>query len=250
MIYELSDTSKVEKLFENWDGLETAVLSCLQKISGKIYVTDPIHPRSAMANVGSFAFFAGEPEKELVLGKPEGYTNMVPQNEAWARLIETAWPATKKARYAIKKNAQFDREKLKALTDSLPEGYEIKRIDAVIYDLCHAHENDDMRDLVDWFGSKEKFLALGRGFVVMKESKVVSGASSALRYREGIELEVDTVKEERQRGLASAASAALILSCLNDGLYPSWDAANRVSVLLAQKLGYEFSHEYFVYGVE
>ena len=33
-------------------------------------------------------------------------------------------------------------------------------------------------------------------------------------------------------------------------LYPSWDAQNKASVHLAEKLGYEFSHEYVVYEVE
>ena len=44
--------------------------------------------------------------------------------------------------------------------------------------------------------------------------------------------------------------AALILSCLDDGLYPSWDAANMNSVHLAEKLGYQFSHEYACYWLD
>ena len=47
--------------------------------------------------------------------------------------------------------------------------------------------------------------------------------------------------------LASAVGARLILSCLDEGLYPAWDAANILSVRLAEKLGYEFSHEYCCY---
>jgi predicted GNAT family acetyltransferase len=84
----------------------------------------------------------------------------------------------------------------------------------------------------------------------LKDGKIVSGAASALRYRDGIEVETDTIKEERHKGLASAACAALILSCLDEGLYPSWDAANWLSVMLAEKLGYKFDREYFVYVVE
>lgn len=38
MIFELNDTSKAEKLFEGWE--ETLIYSCLQKVMGKIYVTD------------------------------------------------------------------------------------------------------------------------------------------------------------------------------------------------------------------
>ena len=84
----------------------------------------------------------------------------------------------------------------------------------------------------------------------MKDGKIVSAASSYSRYREGIDIEIDTVKEERHKGLASAVCAALILSCLEEGLYPAWDAANMMSVRLAKKLGYEFSHEYICFGIE
>ena len=99
------------------------------------------------------------------------------------------------------------------------------------------------------FDSKEHYLNLGRGFVILKEGKIVSGASSYTRYNEGIEIEVDTVPEERQKGLAAIACAALILRCMDEGLYPSWDAQNKISVRLAQKLGYEPDHEYTVYEV-
>ncbi len=67
--------------------------------------------------------------------------------------------------------------------------------------------------------------------------------------KEHIEITIDTVEEERRKGLATIASAALILRCLDEGLYPSWDAQNMKSVRLAEKLGYEFDHEYTAYEV-
>ncbi|MBQ5991617.1 MAG: GNAT family N-acetyltransferase, partial [Clostridia bacterium] len=60
-VFELEDTSKVEGLFAGWEDLDTGVRSCLQKVMGKIYVTDPENPKSAMAHMGDFAFVAGEP---------------------------------------------------------------------------------------------------------------------------------------------------------------------------------------------
>lgn len=82
------------------------------------------------------------------------------------------------------------------------------------------------------------------------KAEVLSGASSYSRYREGIEVRVATVEEERGKGLARAVSAALILSCLDDGLYPNRDAANMIPVRLAESLGYEFSHEYTAFKVK
>ena len=52
-----------------------------------------------------------------------------------------------------------------------------------------------------------------------------------------------------EKGLAYACGAKLILECLEEGLYPSWDAQNKWSVALAEKLGYHFSHEYVAYEI-
>ena len=246
MLYELTDTSKAKSIFEGWE--ETLIYSCLQKVMGKIYVTDPDSPVSAMAFVGCFAFYAGVPDKELVMAKTEGFVIMTPQNKGWEECIEACFPGAKKViRYAIKKNTQFDQSFLRSMVKDLPEGYELKEIDQAVYDLCLA--DPVTRDFVSSFESKEKYLEIGRGMVVMKSGRVVAGASSYTRYNEGIEIEVDTVPEERRKGLATIASAALILRCLDEGLYPSWDAQNMNSVHLAEKFGYEFDHEYTAYEV-
>ena len=246
MIYELEDTSKVEALFEGWE--ETLIYSCLQKVMGKIFVTDTENPVSAMAFAGCFAFPAGEPDRELISNKPDGFVIMVPQDERWAELIEECFSdARKVTRYAIRKDTVFDREKLAETASKLPEGYELKKIDSDIYDLCV--QDPVTADFVSAFGSKEKYLELGRGMVILKDGKFVSGASSYTRYKEGIEIEVDTIVPERRKGLASIVCSALILSCLDEGLYPSWDAHDMNSVQLARKFGYEFDHEYTAYEV-
>ena len=246
MVHELKDTSKVLSLFEGWQ--ETLIYSCLQNVMGKVFVTDTENPESAFAFVGCFGFFAGEPDRELVAGKPEGFVIMVPQNEEWAALIEACYPGAKRVtRYAIRKDTRFDTDRLRKEIGKLPEGYELKAIDSALYDLCL--EDPVTRDFVSPFGSKEKFLELGRGMVITKDGKIVSGASSYTRYQEGIEIEVDTVESERRKHLATIACAALILRCLEEGLYPSWDAQNMNSVRLAETLGYEFDHEYAAYEV-
>lgn len=244
MVFELEDTSKVESLFAGWE--ITLIYSCIQKVMGKVYVTDTGNPKSAMAFVGCFAFPAGEPDRELLLGKADGFVIMVPQNDRWSELIEECFPDARKIiRYAIRKDTVFDRDKLEKTVALLPEGYELKKIDSDIYDLC---VNDPVTaDFVSAFGSKEKYLELGRGLVILKDGKFVSGASSYTRYKEGIEIEVDTVPAERRKGLASIVCSALILACLDEGLYPSWDAHDMNSVRLSEKFGYEFDHEYTAY---
>lgn len=78
---------------------------------------------------------------------------------------------------------------------------------------------------------------------------LIAGASSYSRYDKGIEIEIDTREDHRRKGLAYVCGAKLILECLEEGLYPSWDAQNKWSVALAEKLGYHFSHEYVAYEI-
>ena len=247
MMYEIKETEKVSHLFDGWQ--ETLIWSCLQNIMGKVYVADNTKPRSAVAAIGCFAFFAGEPDPELIKGMADGFVIMVPQNEEWATLIEQCFPSAKRViRYAIRKDTQFDTAALEQEIGRLPEGYELKAIDSAIYDKCL--ERRETIDFVSAFGSKERYLELGRGMVILKDGNIVSGASSFSRYDAGIEIEVNTIETERRKHLATIACAALILRCLKEGLYPSWDAQNMNSVRLAEKLGYEFDHEYVAYEVK
>lgn len=246
MIYDLKDTAKAARLFEGWE--ETIIYSCLQGVMGKVLVTDPADPRSACAALGCFRFYAGVPEAELLPGVPDGYCIMVPQTEKWADLIERCLPSAKKiTRYATRKDTHFDIPLLKRYAGTLPAGYEMKRIDAVLYEKCLALHMAE--DFVSSYGNKERFLELGRGVVILKDGAIVAGASSFSSYSGGIEIEVDTAEPERRKGLAAAACAALILNCLEDGLYPSWDAHNEGSLLLAQKLGYVPDHAYTAYEI-
>ncbi len=129
MVYELEDTSRVKGLFEGWQ--ETLITSCLQKVMGRIFVTDLSEPVSAFAFVGCFGFLAGKPDWELVKSKPKGFSLLTPRDRQWAELIEATYPDAKKVtRYAIRKDTRFNIHTLKKNLLLLPDGYELKEIDA------------------------------------------------------------------------------------------------------------------------
>lgn len=170
---------------------------------------------------------------------------MTPQNDAWKDVIVQIYKdkAEIVTRYAIKKEPDvFDKLKLERAVSSLPNGYEIRMIDEQLYHTCKSEPWST--DLVSSFASYEDYRKLGLGVVILKDNVIVSGASSYSRYREGIEIEIDTREDYRQKGLAYACGAKLILECLKRELYPSWDAQNKISVALAEKLGYHYSHAY------
>lgn len=239
-------------LFGNWQ--ETMIWSCLQGVMGRIYAAPAPSPASAMAVLGDFCFFAGQPNSELVRfyvdDHPLSFVIMVPQNQDWAALIEETYgdKARKIVRYATKKERNvFDSAALKRIVKSLPAGHALHRIDENLYQQCKR--TAWCRDFVAQYPTYADYQALGMGWVICKDGCIVSGASSYSSYRGGIEIEIDTHRNFRRRGLALVCGARLILDCLEHNRYPSWDAQNKASLALAQKLGYHFDHEYPVYEI-
>ncbi|MGB4659089.1 MAG: GNAT family N-acetyltransferase, partial [Mobilitalea sp.] len=195
MVVKIDNTKKAEPLFCDWQ--ESLIWSCLQNIMGSIYVDNLEKPLSAMAVLGDFCLFAGLPNKELVLYKPEecihNFIIMVPQNDKWAELIVNGYgdKASKVKRYAMKKEQNvFDKEKLQKVVHSLSTEYSLKMIEEDIFNQCRS--NDWSRDLVSQYKDYEMYQRLGIGAVVLKDGIPVSGASAYSRYQEGIEIEIDT----------------------------------------------------------
>ena len=252
MIHETKNYDKIPHLFGDWP--ETMIWSCLQNIMGRIFINDTDNPSAAMAVLGDFCFMAGTPDKELISCMPEycekDFIIMVPQNDEWAAHIEECRKedAKKVERYAIKKEGNiFDKEFLQTVVDGLSDEYQLKMIDEALFHRCR--ELSWCRDWVALYDDYAHYEKYGLGAIILKDGEIVSGASSYSSYNGGIEVEIDTRQDYRRKGLAYAAGAKLILECLKRGLYPSWDAQNKWSVALAEKLGYHYSHTYAAYEI-
>ena len=252
MAVKIDYTKKIENLFAGWQ--ETLIWSCIQKVMGETYADNFDTPKSAMAILGDFCFFAGQPNRELVSFKPkhcsQDFIIMVPQDDIWAKLIEDVYKdkAKKVIRYATKKEENsFDKNKLQKVVFSLGQEYSLQPINQDIFEMCKS--NAWSRDLVSQYVDYEGYQKLGLGVAILKDGMIVAGASSYSRYQEGIEIEIDTREDYRRKGLAFICGAKLILECQKKNLYPSWDAQNKWSIALAQKLGYHFDHEYLAYEI-
>ena len=252
MTGRMNQPEKAARLFGGWQ--ETMIWSCLQGVMGAIFANSEKEPDSAMALLGDFCFLAGRPDESLASQALElagrNFMIAVPQDRGWSDVIEACYGkrAVKTVRYAVKKEPQvFDRKRLQAAVDGLPDGYSLKMMDEALFWRCR-----EIGWCRDWAAQYEDFAAYqkyGLGAVILKDGEPVSGASSYSGYIRGIEVEIDTREDYRRQGLALVCGAKLILECIKRGWYPSWDAQNPWSAALAEKLGYHLDHAYEAYEI-
>lgn len=249
-MFILKEKKLIETFFEGWE--ESMIWSYFQDVMGTAYVDDVHNPQSAIVYVNCFAFAAGNPNENLVASFYEevvsGFSIITARDDKWNDLFAKVGKekCRRVERYAIKKeNDVFDKQKLMQLVNQLDEKYELRMIDQSIFELCKKEMWS--ADFVSGYKDYEMYEKYGLGFVIFHKNELVAGASSYSSYREGIEVEIDTKEEYRRQGLATVCGAKLILECLEKDLYPSWDAQNKWSVALAEKLGYHFSHTYIAY---
>lgn len=252
MVYKVEnkDRKKLYPIFKNMS--DTLILSYIEGHMGEAYYVDDF--KVALIYVNPFVFLAGDINsdniEELLKTIPD-QSLLVVENEEFEKLIEERFKdkANKFKRYAFVRDINnFNYDYIKGCINKLSKDYVLKRIDEEVLEnesFCNLSE-----DFIINFKSKEDFLKRGLGYVVLKDNEVISGATSFSIYDEGIEIEIDTHKDYRQKGLATIIAAKLIIECLDKGIYPNWDAANLTSVALAKKLGYVLHEEYDTYYID
>lgn len=231
---------------------ETMVWSCLQGLMGEAYAAEETPPACAQLLLGDFAFSAGTAGRRgrrswrgtslagcwryrpTQLGRPSSSR-------------ETRGGSSASSDTPLRRSHRPSIRAYLARLAAVPAGYQELPISRELYEQLKAKEWS--RDLVSQFPTWEDYRAHAVGTAALCADEPVCGASTYAYYEGGIEIEIDTAPEHRQRGLATACAARLILTCLDRGLYPSWDAANPTSAALAEKLGYRPAGAYVTYAV-
>jgi GNAT superfamily N-acetyltransferase len=250
--YEITTSQEKRRVGPLFDGIDDSLIKTfLQGYAGTAYCDDLAFPRCATIEVNDYLFFGGDPHSEnaaeFAAYAPEGHAglNIVACDEGWIPLIESAHPGKTQTtiRYATWQTLKnFDKDNLRQIMRTIPQGYTLLGMDDEIYELAMAQEWS--RDFCSFFSNAEDYIERGIGFCVLHGDDLVSGASSFSIYDEGIEVQVATREDHQRKGLAKACSAALVLACLSQGRMPCWDAANKTSLHLAEELGYKFKREY------
>ncbi|WP_161973401.1 GNAT family N-acetyltransferase [Arcticibacter tournemirensis] len=142
-------------------------------------------------------------------------------------------------------NFNFEQSKYHPVNTVLPEGFELKRIDATMHEMLGS--------VVPRFfwNSYEEFIQKGIAFGVVKEGRIVSLAFSAYIKNNELEIGVETLSSYRGKGFAIRSCNALIDYCLKNGFTPVWSCRkeNTCSLKLAQKLGFHISGTYPYYSL-
>jgi GNAT superfamily N-acetyltransferase len=244
---------RIAPLFEGIE--DSMVKACLQGYMGNAYVRTLDSPKAALIVSGEYSFFGGDPHTQDAAYLTDRFFDVCPSEASvgifadnrpeWGSVLMSCaknHPAELPRFGIAQKDYDFDKKLLQGFADSLPKGFELAAFDEAIY--AQAMAADWSREFCETFASAEDYLRRGFGLAALADGELVSGASTMTVYDGGCELQVATHEKYRQRGLAMACSAAMILECVRRGIRPCWDAANLASKKMALKLGYEYRGEY------
>lgn len=222
---------------------------------GRVWVPELNNPCFCLILLGDFAYLfgicpKGEQAMELKeqLFKQCGHGFITPSDVRWAEWLEETFAGEFRvmSRYAMRKDRNhFSEDILMEYMKTLPAGIRILKMNKRSYHL--ALKEEWSRDFCSNFESPEEFEQNGLGFAAFDGQRIVSGCSAYGMSQGMTQMKVATRKEYQRQGLALACSARFILTCLEQGIYPIWDADNLPSAGLAEKLGYIFEKEYQVY---
>ncbi len=252
MLIELDSDSRasLRGMFDSYPCLHGSVAALIEGGMGQVFADSREEPCVALA-VLDFHFLAGDPLHEhalLLFQLLQPGDVVIAPTPAWQHLVAATYPSELAVYHREAFQAeQFDIDKLRRFCQALPSGFALRQ---VRLEEVTQFATDLAPALVYNFRSHEEFITRGVGLGILHQGRFVSGASSAAIGGGRVEIEIQTHRQFRRRGLARAVAAALILYCLEHGLEPCWDAANEPSAALGRQLGFHSTGRYEAYRLK
>jgi len=252
MLIELDSGNRtsLRKLFDRYPYIHGSVAAVVEGGMGRLFADAQEEPCVALA-VLDFHFLVGDP---LHANAPLLFKLLQPGNvviaptPAWQRLVAATYPnALTVYRREAFQAEQFDVDKLRGFSQTLPGGFELRQ---VRLEEVAQFATDLERALTYNFRTHQEFITRGVGMGILHQGRFVAGVSSAAVGGGKFEIEIQTHPQFRRRGLARAVAAALILYCLEHGIEACWDAANEPSSALARQLGFHSTGKYDAYRLK
>ena len=264
MFYELakSDYEKAQPIF-NAMNYNLAPISVIKgRLPGKIYVDDPLLPGAALTWVKHRFYLAGDPgNKAFDLALQNFFaTEVFGQSPAsgdygmvlyyapdeWQDRIEIIL----EDKFPIKSQRQYyaGGKLEKEWREFIPKGYSLRPIDAKLLAQTHLKNYESMiAEIHSERYSLQQYLRQDFGFCVLQGDEIAGLCFSEHTTGRRCEVGVQTFREHRRQGLATAMSLALIEHALSRGITRvGWHcyARNKGSIATAQKAGFEKMRDY------
>ncbi|MGN0624232.1 MAG: GNAT family N-acetyltransferase [Oscillospiraceae bacterium] len=239
-----------ERIKPMFDGFyDSLMFSYFDGIFGRAYCDDINCPKCAVIVCGDFYFIAGSTQfgkdvKALMENNP--YAVAVPDSESWVNALNSCGkkmlPVSRF--HTMPPQNGFNVTMLKKRVDRISDfpKYKLEMIDREYYE--KALKEDWSSSFVSNFKDFEDYSKHGFGYIITNNNEIISGTSAYSYYSGGVEIEVSTREQFRLKGLAQITASAFLLECVKRGLTPHWDARNRTSLSIAEKMGFVFKDEY------
>ena len=225
--------------------------TAMQGFMGKLLTDNDKNPSCVIALVGRNCFIDGNGKEEYIekiLNSLDKYYKVIIANEKYFEVIEKFYKNKFQiaSRFSTKRNTKFDDKQLRKLLNEKLDFYEVKKIDKELLEII-AKTNSYVTNIE----ISENYENYGIGFCAINKNnnEIIGIATSNAVYDDGIEINLKVSEEYRRKKIATVLCSNLILECLNRNIHPYWDAFNKNSLKLAEKLGYELEEEYKTYKI-
>lgn len=213
---------------------------------GRILVDDEERPSWCVVNAGHYGFtfaggdFAGAPLADAieVLRGDRVVSLVVGEDTTWMS-IGAPQPDGEIPRWEFGGAAAAADE----LARRGPDGCEVRILDAETFARCRWRT-----DMVETFGSPDRYLAESVGTCIVRDGEVVAEAHAAFLAPGVAEIGAITAVSDRGRGLAPVVVARLVTELAARSLSTVWscDQENAASARVARKLGYARERPYLL----
>ena len=229
---------------------------------GQVFVDDPDGPQSAFMLSPEGGYLAGDPDNrsfvralhraivvEGVLGEEVHVLSLVVHPARWrgqlSTLLDPHTPSEMRRRHYVCRRVRYD------WRARLPDGCMVRRIDRRLLDMDELSVPDHVTGwMVNNWGSAERFLEGGFGFVTLCAGEVASWSLTDCVSGDGCEIGIRTAPAHRRRGLATLTAAAAVEHALAHGFaMVGWHCPeeNRGSIGTAEKVGFLRERDYVAY---
>jgi GNAT superfamily N-acetyltransferase len=255
------NSQSIKDLFKEYH-YQVSVASVLNgNLQGKIFVDDPLKPRSGLLVNPEGLFIAGNPKNQEFNIHLSKYMEDTIRNGAPIRDTDDLWfyidnpnwknqfPHIFTSRTPFKVGRLHYTIKLPArkLSAKPPEGCQIQRADKFL-DIPSLSFPDDIRDWVK--DNLDDYLERGFGAVLTHKNKIISWCTADCAAIDRCEIGIITTADMRRKGFGSMTVNAALNYCHESGYTEvGWhcEEHNMGSIATAEKVGFEKKTEYYAW---